>query len=1352
MLILLLSSTGITFTQQEITADDVFYAAVDSIFPGNDTVKLTDMTDFPIQEGDKVMILQMTGADYFFEDTITRKQPKEYIQDYRKTGNYEITSVKSIDQASNLIVFIDALQDDMNNGEAIQVVKVVEHNIAVINSDINVKDWDGSTGGVFPIITYSKLTLNADINAGGTGFRGGNPSADPYYNRECNNEDTKYYHVDSVQKGGLKGEGFMYKSSEFLRGAGRAANGGGGGNGKFSGGGGGANYGTGGSGGKQASDCSQDITASGGKIELSVFYKLTANLITFGGGGGTSTHDATHNATKGGDGGGIVLILTDTLESNNGKIITNGQDVSGVATAGGGGGGAGGTVLLDYSVIKGDLTIDISGGMGGEVQKTDICTGAGGGGGGGIVWHNGETLPGSIMIDKEGGEPGVIQQDCLSNLAFEGKPGDAIGNLRLPLTGFLFNFITGTDTICAGQIPDTIKASMPRGGDGNFEYNWQYSLDSISWQDYPADEEDSIFFTTNPLDTTTYFRRVVTSAGEYDTSKYVKVFVWPAIENNNIRDDQTLCYLEKAETLTGDQPTGGDENFFYRWEKSENSTDWTGVDSANINQSYEPGIMDDTTYYRRYIQSVKICRDYSDTVKIIVQPDLENFDIGQNQNECFGYLPEMLNGTGQVTGGNHNTYYYFWEHKQEASPWNFTNNDTTTSGYQPPPLSDSTQFRRIVKSGVCIDTSNIITINIQPPIENNLIFEDHKICYAEESPVLTDNGLLSGGNHMDYINNWQVSHDTSSWNEPEDNTSTTFSPGPLFETSYFRRIIESGACFDTSNTVEIEVVPEIINSLSTSDTTLCNGFAPDPFDELPASGGYGNFTYEWQRKPVSDDQWNEAPNPSTLPAYEPVELSETMLYRREVTSDVCTVLSDSVRVTILPSITNNLIVEAPLTYTCYQTPKDLETNEPNGGNDGFYTYQWEKSASGEEWMQADAENASMDYRTPALSDSIYYRRLVFSGQYNQCKDTSSAVLVRIHDLPTGQITSSMDTAVCDGQPVQLELTLTGQSPWDVYLDDNFEAQLEHTNSKMLLQYQGTETKQEHVIAFDSLVDANNCKATDVTGSVTITSVEVPEPEILQADDICEGTAMLEAAPPKFMAHWSSEFTTFSDSTNPITEAYALRYDTAVTVAWTEINDICSSIAYDSLIFFRQPDEPGISEDTVLYYEFMLEIETNEVAFGNVTWKVLEEEDSNLQEQTETYVRVSFPNTYPQEYSLIYEVKNGECLQSDTMLVVVEDIFTPNAFSPNGDGINDYFYIEGIEDAGVTELIVFNSWGSVVYDNPNYDMSRENEANLWDGTDENGQPLPDGTYYYILNVNNERQLKGFIVLRRSASGR
>ena len=109
--------------------------------------------------------------------------------------------------------------------------------------------------------------------------------------------------------------------------------------------------------------------------------------------------------------------------------------------------------------------------------------------------------------------------------------------------------------------------------------------------------------------------------------------------------------------------------------------------------------------------------------------------------------------------------------------------------------------------------------------------------------------------------------------------------------------------------------------------------------------------------------------------------------------------------------------------------------------------------------------------------------------------------------------------------------------------------------------------------------------------------------------------------------------------------------------------------------------------------------------------------------------------------------NSGCIGSDTVNVTVnsnlEDVFVIyNAFSPNGDGVNDTWFIEGIEHFPDNEVMIFNRWGDKIKELFNYD----NYTVFWDGTNMQNRKVPDGTYYYVLTVRNAKPITGWIQIR------
>jgi len=114
--------------------------------------------------------------------------------------------------------------------------------------------------------------------------------------------------------------------------------------------------------------------------------------------------------------------------------------------------------------------------------------------------------------------------------------------------------------------------------------------------------------------------------------------------------------------------------------------------------------------------------------------------------------------------------------------------------------------------------------------------------------------------------------------------------------------------------------------------------------------------------------------------------------------------------------------------------------------------------------------------------------------------------------------------------------------------------------------------------------------------------------------------------------------------------------------------------------------------------------------------------------------------------LQYYICNETGCDTTTVDIYVDCTSTPTTimkfytgFSPNGDGQNDYFTIEGINQFPNNELAVFNRWGTKVFGMKGY-------KSAWEGT-WNNKALPDGTYFYVLEDGEGRSYKGFVEIRR-----
>lgn len=86
-----------------------------------------------------------------------------------------------------------------------------------------------------------------------------------------------------------------------------------------------------------------------------------------------------------------------------------------------------------------------------------------------------------------------------------------------------------------------------------------------------------------------------------------------------------------------------------------------------------------------------------------------------------------------------------------------------------------------------------------------------------------------------------------------------------------------------------------------------------------------------------------------------------------------------------------------------------------------------------------------------------------------------------------------------------------------------------------------------------------------------------------------------------------------------------------------------------------------------------------------------------------------------------------------------DFLIPEAFSPNGDNINEYFEIIGIEHYPGNSITIINRWGNMVYEARNYGI--DTSPKFWDGKWADGsgnKNVPPGTYFYVLNLGNGKE--------------
>ena len=236
--------------------------------------------------------------------------------------------------------------------------------------------------------------------------------------------------------------------------------------------------------------------------------------------------------------------------------------------------------------------------------------------------------------------------------------------------------------------------------------------------------------------------------------------------------------------------------------------------------------------------------------------------------------------------------------------------------------------------------------------------------------------------------------------------------------------------------------------------------------------------------------------------------------------------------------------------------------------------------------------------------------------------------------------------------------------------------------------------------------AGQC-ATDA--NVTVNSFEVPVASILGEDSICPGDTANLIAQGAGSYSWSTGSSSSHIDVNP---EFTTEYTLVVS------NNGCNDTTTHTVNLFPEPiayagEDVTISkgESVILYASTAISYEWYPASFLNCS-------------DCQTPICTPAASTL---YTLTITDING-CKATDNIYVqVYEDcgtVYGPNVFSPNGDGINDVFFLQG-NCIKSLEIRIFNRWGNMLYESSDINFS-------WDGK-HNGKDVASGVYFYAYDV-------------------
>lgn len=399
---------------------------------------------------------------------------------------------------------------------------------------------------------------------------------------------------------------------------------------------------------------------------------------------------------------------------------------------------------------------------------------------------------------------------------------------------------------------------------------------------------------------------------------------------------------------------------------------------------------------------------------------------------------------------------------------------------------------------------------------------------------------------------------------------------------------------------------------------------------------------------------------------------------------------------------------------------------------------WEYSIDSVNWMPTGS--AIVSYQSyDSLLQTTCFRAIVQDSTL--ATDTSTVSCVAIYPPSVGgTITGAGTFCIVPGSGTGT-LTLTGNTGdvqyWE-YSTDGGSTWTSVPDSNTTLNYpnitQGT--------LYRAVVQNGATCPTDTSGEAAFSFDSVTVAGILTGSDtICpgidSGTINLTGYTGSIL-NWllstdGSSWTTITDTTA------SQSYNSLVQTTWYEVvlqNGTCpaDTSVPAALTIVPNPVNAGVDTTIAMGESVVLNGSGN----GTALWTPSAGIDSAT-----VFTPTATPAATTQYVLTVTD--NNNCITADSVLITVYSLefdgMVSNLFTPNGDGINDTWYIQSIQNFPENEVFIYNIYGNLVYTKKGY-------ANDWKGT-YNGKELPDGTYYFVLRFDgSELVIKGSLDILRN----
>ncbi len=591
----------------------------------------------------------------------------------------------------------------------------------------------------------------------------------------------------------------------------------------------------------------------------------------------------------------------------------------------------------------------------------------------------------------------------------------------------------------------------------------------------------------------------------------------------------------------------------------------------------------------------------------------------------------------------------------------------------------------------------------------------------------TNAGFVTVTGYVGSITNWQSSTDGGlTWNSIP-NTTANQTYFNLAQTTCYQAVVQNGVFPpDTSSTVCITIYPPSVGGTISGGGTFCAGTGAGT---LTLSGYTGSILY-WQYSIDGGSTWTTIAN--TTPTENYLNITTNTLYWAIVQNGVMcpTDTSSQVSFIIDPATATGSISGAA--SVCATANSGTLTLSGYTGTILGWSY---SITSGATWVPIANTTNTETYLN--LTTTTWYQAIVQSAS---CPADSAAYVIIDVSPPTVAGTITGGGVFC-GTAATGTLTLAGYT-------GSIVSWISSTTSGASWTAISNTTSTETYTAlaattwYSAIVQSGGCPADTANIEIVDVAPNTVAGTISSSATVCSGTntdSLVLSGNIGSVLGWISStdggITWLPISNTTTTELYAGLTTTTIYAAIVQSGSCAIDTAGSVTITILAPFPVFAGNDTSINAGQTLVL--NGTGTGTPIWTP----GATLSSSTVFTPTATPINTIT--YLLSVTDING-CVNTDAITVTVIPLsfngMVSNLFTPNGDGINDNWYVEGILNFPENEVFVYNIYGNEVYTKKAY-------ANDWQGT-YNGSELPDGTYFYVIRFDSPSKIiKGSIDILR-----